>query len=171
MATGNPNSKPNYPKSYTKARAMQDVVLADVMNPGVKASVRAACVRAWDILEDRCRILRNRPLPGALRPVAKERKPRARAVEPSFVRSREATSQETTTVGEQETTSVGESTPGARGAGLARWREEQRAKKATASVDAGQLTPGDEPASAPRPPAGEPVAPVACDTPPPTADA
>ena len=32
------------------------------------ASALAGLVKAWDILEDRKRVLRNRPLPGSLRP-------------------------------------------------------------------------------------------------------
>jgi len=32
------------------------------------ASARASCARAWEVLEERKRILRGKPLPGQLRP-------------------------------------------------------------------------------------------------------
>lgn len=40
----------------------------DAENPKTKPHIRAQCVRAWDILEERKRILRGKPLPGQFRP-------------------------------------------------------------------------------------------------------
>lgn len=72
--------KPRRPKSYAQAAVMQTVLEADIVNPATKPQIRAACVRAWDILEERKRILRGRPLPGHLRPdlPASQRKPTKR---------------------------------------------------------------------------------------------
>lgn len=38
------------------------------LNPNISAMSLAALVRAWDVLEERKRILRGKPLPGQLRP-------------------------------------------------------------------------------------------------------
>lgn len=67
-------------KAYAQAVALQKLIMADIENPATKASVRAGCVRAWDILEERKRILRGKPLPGHLRPdlPASQRKPAKR---------------------------------------------------------------------------------------------
>jgi hypothetical protein len=62
--------RPGSTIAYREARLMQELLLRDACNPETKASVRAGIARAWDILEDRKRILRAQPLPGQLRPVA-----------------------------------------------------------------------------------------------------
>ena len=88
-----PNSHPKRPKSYTQAALLQDK-LADAVSlcrddmdgcddREVRArigSALASMVRGWDILEERKRILRGRPLPGHLRPdlPAAQRKPTKR---------------------------------------------------------------------------------------------
>ena len=63
-----PKTRPRRAAAYLQALEMQERLRADVLDTRVKAADRAACARAWDILEDRKRILRNRPLPGQLRP-------------------------------------------------------------------------------------------------------
>lgn len=47
---------------------MQESLLASATDPKVPPNVRAACARSWDVLEERLRILDNKPLPGHLRP-------------------------------------------------------------------------------------------------------
>ena len=42
---------------------MQDLLLKDCRNPNVPAGYRAQCARAWDVLEERKRILRMKPKP------------------------------------------------------------------------------------------------------------
>lgn len=44
---------------------IQRVVIADINNPATKPSDRAQLVRAYDVLEERLRILRNRVKPGS----------------------------------------------------------------------------------------------------------
>jgi hypothetical protein len=61
-------SKPQKARAYTDAIAMQTVMLQCVCNADEKATVRAACARAWCDLEERKRILRGTPMPGNLRP-------------------------------------------------------------------------------------------------------
>ena len=75
-----PKGHPRRKQSYAQAVEMQATLQADIQNPITKPQIRAACVRAWDILEERKRILRGRPLPGHLRPdlPAAQRKPTKR---------------------------------------------------------------------------------------------
>lgn len=40
----------------------------DATQEGTRPDHRAACARAWDVLEDRLRVLDGKPLPGQLRP-------------------------------------------------------------------------------------------------------
>ena len=47
---------------------MQNVLMAEVLNPATKAADKAACARAFEVLEERIRILNGKPLPGQLRP-------------------------------------------------------------------------------------------------------
>lgn len=61
-------------KSYDEALVLQRVLYSRILDPETPDKDRAALVVAWDRLEDRKRILRNRPLPGAYRP---ESKPKA----------------------------------------------------------------------------------------------
>lgn len=42
---------------------IQRLILKDIENPKTSADVRARCVLAYDKLEDRLRILNNKPLP------------------------------------------------------------------------------------------------------------
>jgi len=54
------------PKSYDVALAMQRVLEKRINDPDCPDSDKARLVVAWDKLEDRKRILRNKPLPGSL---------------------------------------------------------------------------------------------------------
>ena len=58
--------KREYP--LTEAVELQKLCMKLARQPKVRAIDLAALARAWDILEDRKRILRGRPLPGQLRP-------------------------------------------------------------------------------------------------------
>lgn len=42
---------------------MQDILYRDCHDPNVPAGYRAQCARAWDVLEERKRILRGIPAP------------------------------------------------------------------------------------------------------------
>ena len=66
----------------TQLLDMQAVLLADVLNPRTKPTDRAQCARAYDVLEERLRILKGKPLPGQLRP---DLVPKPQRRLPSFV--------------------------------------------------------------------------------------
>ena len=53
------------PSKFGQILAAQHVLMHDVHDPEVTPMERAACVRAWDILEDRLRELRGRPKAGS----------------------------------------------------------------------------------------------------------
>lgn len=58
-----------YRKSpFSEALLYQAIIMQKATNPNVSGQTLAALIRAWDVLEERKRILRNRPLPGQLRP-------------------------------------------------------------------------------------------------------
>lgn len=61
-------NQPGRKSAYSQAVEAQDLVMADIRNPKTKPSIRAGLCRAWDVLEERKRILRGCPLPGQLRP-------------------------------------------------------------------------------------------------------
>jgi hypothetical protein len=58
----------NYGVAYRQAFEMQLVLFRVVMDDATPPQGRALCARAWDVLEDRKRIIRGKPLPGAYRP-------------------------------------------------------------------------------------------------------
>jgi hypothetical protein len=60
--------------AYSEALAMQARLLALVKDPQTPSGYAASCARAWDVLEERKRILRGKPLPGQLRPDLEQRK-------------------------------------------------------------------------------------------------
>ena len=78
------NGTPQEPKpglagrrtSLVDVLVLQRSVFNASLNENIKASDLASLARAWDILEDRKRILRGRPLPGSLKPVKKEKSKR-----------------------------------------------------------------------------------------------
>jgi hypothetical protein len=57
---------------------MQRLLLQDIRNCKTRPHIRAQCVRAYDILEERLRILNGKPLPGMLRPDGDWRTPKKR---------------------------------------------------------------------------------------------
>lgn len=60
--------KPEWQPPYRKACAIQDVLKGLIDNKETEPKDVAACARAWDVMEERKRILRGKPLPGALKP-------------------------------------------------------------------------------------------------------
>jgi|SRR6185436_1268042 len=55
-------------KFYRQLLDMQDVLYTSALGVDTDPSERAACARAWEVLEERKRIMRGRPLPGSLKP-------------------------------------------------------------------------------------------------------
>ena len=68
--------RPGKRNSLRQALQLQQRVFEEGTKPGVEPRDLAQLARAWDCLEDRKRILRNRPLPGSLKP--EKVKPRMR---------------------------------------------------------------------------------------------
>jgi len=60
------------------------------MKSGVTPGALAQLARAWDILEERKRILRGRPLPGSLKPEKPKSKQKINPWETSFIELPEA---------------------------------------------------------------------------------
>ena len=58
----------NRPKPRSQIIRMQAHLLANATNKDVPPHIQAACARAWDVLEERLRIMSGKPLPGQLRP-------------------------------------------------------------------------------------------------------
>ena len=63
-----PKSRPRRKQAYSTATELQAILQKTILNPDTKPSDQAACARAWEVLEERKRILRGKPLPGHLRP-------------------------------------------------------------------------------------------------------
>lgn len=55
-------------KPYTQALEIQTLLMADLRDEETKPIARAALARAWEVIEERKRILRGKPLPGSKRP-------------------------------------------------------------------------------------------------------
>jgi hypothetical protein len=88
FSTTNPTPKPGRRKSpYSQALELQELLLSDARNPGVKATARAQVARAWDVLEERKRVLRMKPKPKDV-DVSQDAKPR-RDEQPSWSSSSE----------------------------------------------------------------------------------
>lgn len=64
---------------------MQRSLLKAATDERVPAGYRAQCARAWDCLEERKRILRNKPLPGQLRPDLEQKKKKPKAWTPGLL--------------------------------------------------------------------------------------
>lgn len=47
---------------------LQELLLKDMRKPKLSPAIRAKCAIAFDKLEDRLRVLANKPMPGQLRP-------------------------------------------------------------------------------------------------------
>ena len=62
------SGNPRLPTSFTQALYLQGLIICRVQDKKCTNMALAALARAWDLLEDRKRILRGVPLPGQLRP-------------------------------------------------------------------------------------------------------
>jgi hypothetical protein len=67
-------------KALSNLLDIQRQLLTSINDPETPAQAKASCARAWTDCEERIRILRGKPLPGALKPVAKQPKQRPDAV-------------------------------------------------------------------------------------------
>jgi hypothetical protein len=65
---GSVRIRPGKRNSLRQAIQLQQRVFEESNKPGVKPIELAQLARAWDCLEERKRILRNKPLPGSLKP-------------------------------------------------------------------------------------------------------
>ena len=66
-------------KPYLQAVQMQSFLLEDAINPTTKPSDRAQVARAWDVLEDRKRVLKGKGAPKPVDTVALHEAKRKRA--------------------------------------------------------------------------------------------
>lgn len=64
-------------KPYTQALEIQQLLMQDLKADDTKPIARAALARAWEVIEERKRILRGKPLPGSKKPLPD--KPRVKA--------------------------------------------------------------------------------------------
>ena len=76
VALAKRNPRNGRPSARSQILAMQAALLADVKNENTPCGYRAQCARAWDVLEERLRIIDGKPLPPVLRemPVKAKRK-------------------------------------------------------------------------------------------------
>lgn len=65
--------KPGVRTSIRDLYDMQRVLVAEALNPETKPADKAKCAQAWERLEERKRILLNKPLPGSLKPQSPRR--------------------------------------------------------------------------------------------------
>lgn len=63
-----PTGKPRRSRAYLQALDIEQSLLKAILDPKTIASARASCAVAWTRVQDAKRILRNKPLPGQLRP-------------------------------------------------------------------------------------------------------
>src|SRR4051794_19301911 len=63
--------RPRGPRALRQLVAMQDNLYNLALEPSVSATARAKCALAWERLEERKRVLRGKPLPGSLKPLAR----------------------------------------------------------------------------------------------------
>lgn len=70
---------PRRPKPRSQVLRMQAAMLKAATDPNVQPHIRAQCVRAWDVLQERLRILDGKPLPGNLRPELEQRQRKSRS--------------------------------------------------------------------------------------------
>ena len=56
------------PRPRSQILKMQASLLSGATDAAVPLHIRAAAARAWDVLEERLRIIAGKPLPGNLRP-------------------------------------------------------------------------------------------------------
>ena len=74
--------RPGRRTALRQALQIQQRVFEASVKDGVKPSDLAQLARAWDVLEDRKRVLRGRPLPGSLKPLQVKPKRRSFSVMP-----------------------------------------------------------------------------------------
>lgn len=74
---GSVRKRPGKKRSLRQAVELQTLVYQRAKDRDLKANDLASLARAWDILEERMRILKGQPLPGSMKPVAKPQKQRA----------------------------------------------------------------------------------------------
>ncbi len=82
---GNAGLKQAYDlRDFTNEEALRlrDAPLADKETPSARAQAITALVRAWDVASERIRIIRNRPLPGSLKPEASKGKAKRKPAVP-----------------------------------------------------------------------------------------
>lgn len=80
-------TRPKYAKAYYDAVAIQTVMHECVNDPDASYADKAKAALAWERLEERKRILRNRPLPGSLKPQPKDKQRKtAHVIEPQIPR-------------------------------------------------------------------------------------
>jgi hypothetical protein len=68
--------KPGKRNALRQALQLQQRVYEEGIKKGIRPIELAQLARAWDVLEDRKRILRGRPLPGSLKPEKPKNKQR-----------------------------------------------------------------------------------------------
>ena len=68
--------------AFNAAKQVLELPAANLDEADQRARSAANLIRAWESSVDRVRVIRGRPLPGSLRPVAKPRKP-SRASSPA----------------------------------------------------------------------------------------
>lgn len=74
-ANGSTRIRPGRRLSLRQALELQQLVFDTAFGGTAKPAEIAQLARAWDVLEDRKRVLRGKPLPGSLKPQQKARKP------------------------------------------------------------------------------------------------
>lgn len=67
-----PRFKAGNRKAITHLLIIQQQLLRDIQNQETPSQAKASCARAWTDCEERIRILRGKPLPGAYKPLAKD---------------------------------------------------------------------------------------------------
>lgn len=73
-------NKPSNRRAITEVLDMQHLIYVQSTQTDLKPKDRAALAKAWDTLEERKRILRGKPLPGSLKPIAKSKR---KTIEPA----------------------------------------------------------------------------------------
>ncbi len=68
---------PRRPKPRTQILRMQASMLAAAVDTAIPPHVRASCAKAWDVLQERLRIMDGKPLPGHLQPHLETKRKRA----------------------------------------------------------------------------------------------
>lgn len=81
----NPKTRPMWPRAFTQARQLQELAFKSAFDAETTPAAQAQLMRAWDVLEERKRVLRMRPAPKPVEvpaPGQRRRQRRAERVEP-----------------------------------------------------------------------------------------